>query len=397
MEWFVEQSPNPRCVDLFCGAGGLSTGFQHAGFDVIAGVDANAQAVETWRHNHTHGKGIVADLQNNSAPDILREEGIDIDRVDVVVGGPPCQDFSKCNQKLDLDRNNLVRLFAEYVAEIQPTAFLIENVRQLTSTYKEVYNAVVERLESVGYKMNYRLLDAADYGVPQHRVRTFILGIRNADSIPRHPEPTHGPDSRSGRSLVSSGEALEDIPKPPDASQYAVTSSDAHLLGDIPPGMNYQFYTERMGHPDPEFEWRSRFSDYLYKADPDRPVRTLKAQPGSASGPFHWDCRRFTERELQRLQGFPDTYVFPHGYTATVKQIGNSVPPPIARSLGIALRQQMNPRVGLLLPDEELNFRSRKRVSSDEYARRARTRLEEIYSDGELDFNGQQRTLDQFD
>lgn len=397
MDWFAEQSSNPGCVDLFCGAGGLSVGFSEAGFDVIAGFDADEKAIETWNANHDSGVGVVADLGEQSPREVLAEANIDSADVDVVIGGPPCQDFSKCNQKLDLDRNNLVLAFAEYVAELEPDAFLIENVRQLTSTHKEIYDAAVERFEELGFDVNHRLLDAADYGVPQHRIRAFVLGIRDADSIPRFPAPTHGPDSRGGRSLVTAGEALDDVPSPDEPERYAVTSQHADLLEDIPPGMNYSFYTERMCHPDPEFEWRGKFSDYLYKADPERPVRTLKAQPGSASGPFHWDARRFTERELQRLQGFPDWFEFQHGWTTVIEQIGNSVPPLIAHGIASALRRQMANRVDLLYPDEDLAFRSRRRVSSEEYQRRARERLEELYPEDELDFGADQKTLDSFD
>lgn len=104
---------------------------------------------------------------------------------------------------------------------------------------------------------------------------------------------------------MTAGDALEEIPEPSDKQKYKVKSKHAHLLEDIPPSMNYSFYTDKMGHPEPKFEWRSKFSDYLYKTDPQKPVRTLKAKPGAASGPFHWENRRFTEKELMRLQTFP--------------------------------------------------------------------------------------------
>jgi DNA (cytosine-5)-methyltransferase 1 len=146
--------------------------------------------------------------------------------------------------------------------------------------------------------------------------------------------------------------------------------------------MNYSFYTEKLGHPNPEFGWRSRFSDFLYKTDPEKPVRTIKAQPGSASGPFHWDNRRFTEAELKRLQAFPDEFDIPQGYTTTMRQIGNSVPPKMAEALAVAIRQLLGfddlDEPTLITAEEKLGFYSRKRTDSSEYKRKATERLQSL-------------------
>lgn len=366
----------PTVVDLFSGAGGLSQGFDDIGFHTAAAVDQSEKVLETWQQNHD-GEPIAADMAETEPEQVINRIEQVTPNPDVVIGGPPCKDFTKLNQKVELGRNNLTVLFGEYVAQLEPKAFVLENVRYLTSKHEDVLNALVERLGDAGYTVAYRLLDAADYGVPQHRIRAFVIGFRDQFREPMFPAPTHGPDSSSGRSLVTAGEALSDLVVAAEDG-YEVTSQHAHLLPDIPPGMNYQFYTEKMGHPNPEFEWRSRFSDYLYKADPDKPVRTLKAKPGAASGPFHWENRRFTEEELKRLHTFPDEFSFPHGYDETMRQIGNSVPPLQATALASAVRQQLAIDVNLIGAEDELGFASRRRTDTDEYRQKAKERLSEL-------------------
>lgn len=373
-------------LDLFCGAGGLSYGFEDAGFSVVAGIDQSSQAVETWTQNH-RGTGATLDLAETSPEEALTAVNCQPEDIDIIVGGPPCKDFSTANRVVDLGRNNLVVLFAEYVESIQPEAFLIENVKQLTTTDSDVLEEVYDKLDD-SYTISHKVLDAADYGVPQHRLRAFVIGIRDdlAQSAPKFPQPTHGPDSKDERSLQTAGSAISDLSDESftDKEQklYSPSTKHAHLLEDIPPGMNYSFYTDKVGHPEPEFEWRSKFSDYLYKADPEKPVRTLKAEPGAASGPYHWNNRRFTEKELARLQGFPDSFTFDHGYTEVVRQIGNSVPPVQAYALAVAIRTQLPSEVELIDADTDLGFYSRRRTSTEEYRKKAATRINELYGEG---------------
>lgn len=374
----------PTVLDLFCGGGGFSYGFEESGFKSIGGIDFEAQAVETWNQNH-NGNAIVGDITKYTPQKLMEELDIETGDVTVVVGGPPCKDFTNRNQTLDLGRNHLVTLYAEYVKEINPDAFVIENVRQLTTKYDDILETVYETLGEE-YDIGHRLLDAADYGVPQHRIRAVVIGVRKDENEHpegiRFPRPTHGPDSENESALISSGSALADIEPPENPDEYAITSKHAPLIDDIPPGMNYSFYTEKMGHPNPEFEWRSRFSDFLYKADPEKPIRTLKAKPGAASGPFHWSGRRFTESELKRLQSFPDTFTMPHGYTTVVKQIGNSVPPKMAGSIAESVKQLLGispiAEERLITPDDSLGFYSRKRTPSSEYQEKATNRLKRL-------------------
>jgi DNA (cytosine-5)-methyltransferase 1 len=369
-----------KVLDLFCGAGGLSLGFERADYRVKYGVDNYEKALNTWEINHDSGISHNKNLETVDPDDLIKKFEEDID---IVVGGPPCKDFSKTNQKVDLGRNNLVLVFAEYVSKIEPEAFVMENVRQLTTKYDDVLEDFIDELEDE-YNISYRLLDAADYGVPQHRIRAFVIGIknRNRDSFPDpvFPRPSHGPDSNSDRELVSAGDVINDIEEPTKPEEYHSNSKHAHLLEDIPPGMNYSFYTERMGHPEPKFDWRSRFSDYLYKADPEKPVRTLKAKPGAASGPFHWNNRRFTEAELKRLQSFPDDFEFStESHTHITRMIGNSVPPAQSYAIANVLKKQINCDFNTLTSDRKLDFNSRRRTSTEEYEKKAEERIEQLY------------------
>ena len=157
-----------------------------------------------------------------------------------------------------------------------------------------------------------------------------------------------------------------------------------HLLRSIPPGLNYSFYTEEMGHPRPVFSWRSKFSDLLYKADPTLPVRTLKAQGGQYTGPFHWENRPFSLGELKRLQTFPDAYRLAGGRLISIEQIGNSVPPQFGRMLALAVLTQvfgvtLPAPLDSLAPYEEVGFRRRKALLTTQYKQKAREAIAQQY------------------
>ncbi|ELZ62267.1 MULTISPECIES: DNA cytosine methyltransferase [Halorubrum] len=389
-----------RVASLFTGAGGLDIGFSNLSeFEVIFHLDIMDVAVQTLETNAKADTDYVEEDSIIRHKDVTEYDGEDLGKadVDLVIGGPPCQPFSAAARRAggiegtESDEGSLFRAYVKLLKEWQPKAFLFENVYGITSD-EEDWQMIVDAFENdagdPGYHPKARTLDAADYGVPQHRERTFIVGIRkDFDEEFQFPFPTHGPDSPFDNEQVTAGEALKDIDSEGanDDPTYEVTSKHAYLLDDIPPGLNYSFYTEKLGHPEPIFGWRSRFSDYLYKADPEQPVRTLKAQPGAASGPFHWENRKFTEEELKALQTFPDDYILEGSYSQVVKQIGNSVPPRIAEVMAMAISEQlfdagesdyeeMEP-----MPDDyDLNYRSRKRTNSEEYQRKARERLEEL-------------------
>ena len=263
-------------------------------------------------------------------------------------------------------------LFKEYVRildEIKPKGFLFENVYGIVGAQKgEPWKEIIRSFSEIGYKLYYRILDSADYGVPQHRERLIIVGLKEGSY--KFPRPLFGPDSLDDSEFYTAGQAVEGADhsdEPP-----LVSGRYSELLPEIPPGLNYSFFTEELGNPNPVFSWRSKFSDFLYKADPDAPVRTIKAQGGQWTGPLHWDNRHFSISEYKRLQTFPDSYKIEGSKAVVIKQIGNSVPPQFARILAMSIADQI---FGMDLPleisyledGETLNFRSRKALLTKKY------------------------------
>jgi DNA (cytosine-5)-methyltransferase 1 len=378
-QWFAQQRHSPiRTLSLFSGGGGLDIAFHDCGFEIVQSLELEAKYVQTLNKNSLPGKW----LENSQPVCIDIREFIPTPdlKVDFIIGGPPCQTFSAAGRRAaGVAGTSDVRgtLFQEYVRllkTLQPKGFLFENVYGIIGAQKgEAWALIQAAFKEAGYTIHFRILDAADYGVPQHRERLFIVGLREGSY--QFPYPTHGPDSPDGEPFYSAGEAVEgaDIS---DADQ-GIGGRYGHLLTDIPPGLNYSFYTEEMGHPNPVFSWRSKFSDFLYKADPEVPVRTIKAQGGQYTGPFSWENRKFTIAELKRLQTIPDDYEIVGNRQVCIEQIGNSVPPQLGRILALSILDQV---MGVALPfpmhylppQKKLGFRQRKRQLTEVYARKAK-------------------------
>ena len=329
-----------RVASIFSGAGGLDIGFRRAGFDIAMSLDKDADCCSTIRQNTAGGIVLHRDITQVSFEKLHSQIGM----VAFVIGGPPCQSFSAAGRRaggiagINDARGSMYAHYCNLLKIFQPVGFLFENVRGILSSNKgKDWGTIQDAFAELGYTLSFSLLDAADYGVPQHRKRLILVGHKTEAF--RFPQPTHGPDSRQGTAYISAGTAIADLDEPnevvpPYGGKYG------HLLPDIPPGQNYAFYTARMGHPQPKFAWRSRFSDFLYKLDPDQPSRTLLARPGHYTGPFHWKNRQLTIPELKRLQGFPDDYRLCGSDRSQVRQIGNSVPPPLSYALAKAVRDQ---------------------------------------------------------
>ena len=210
-----------------------------------------------------------------------------------------------------------------------------------------------------------------------------MVGYRSGEF--EFPLPTHGPDSTSGRPLVSVEEAIADLQDPAEPYHGSLGGMYGDLLPLVPEGLNYAFFTAEMGHPEPVFAWRSKFHDLLYKVRRSEPCRTIKAQPGKFTGPFHWKNRHFTVAELKRLQTFPDTYEISGSYVRVLEQIGNSVPPKLAEAIARSVREQLLDRTpSLTLPLRPFGFRStfrqRQRQRSDRFAEIAQTAISEQYA-----------------
>lgn len=361
---------NITALSLFSGIGGFEVGMKKCGFTFAKTLEWDEKCCETLNRN----KDILGIEEDEVLPiDIMKMEPQNFysGKVDYIVGGPPCQSFSAAGRRAggvagtaDI-RGTLFSYYCKYVDFFKPKAFVFENVRGILSSNKgEDFKIITNSFREVGYKLYWKVLNAADYGAPQLRERVFLVGIREDLNVEfKFPLPTYGPDSPSGRRYVTTGETIADLQDvnevvPPYGGKYG------HLLPDIPPGENYRFYTEEMGHPNPQFAWRSKFSNFLYKMDPDDVCRTIIAYQGRYDGPFHWKNRKCTVDELKRLQGFPKEFIIDQSYTEGVKQVGNSVCPLVCEQIGKALRYQIEGldeyKVPLLENGQKLSFDKRK-------------------------------------
>jgi DNA (cytosine-5)-methyltransferase 1 len=345
-------------ISLFSGAGGLDLGVEVAGFRVVAAIERDEDAALTMEKNFhgLHSPVIRRDIREVETGEILRAGGLGVrGRPDLLVGGPPCIAFSKSGFWLDWKREGrdpaagLLGAYSRVLREAKPRAFIFENVYALVYKNRAArphFERLLAEVESAGYRWTWEVLNSADFGVPQLRPRVFVVGTRKSDRIPppRLPAPTHGGEwegrliGNLQRSHVTSGEALEGLKCDPEVGE-SVAGKWGHLLPEIPPGDNYLHYTAKRGHPRPLWDWRSRYWSFLLKLDPNRPSPTIQAQPGPYVGPFHWENRRLRVPELRRLFTFPDDFDFVGSRRSVQTQIGNSVPPLLARRVAEALRQ----------------------------------------------------------
>ena len=361
-----------KVISLFTGAGGLDLGFDAVGYDVVYATDIDNACCKTLEANlgnllSRNTKVLRADIREIDPATLPKD-------VDLVIGGPPCQTFSASGRRaggapgrLD-DRGTLFEAYCKIIGSVTPKAFLFENVRGILGTNKgEDWKAIVASFRTIGYQLSYRILDALDYGAPQQRERLIMVGHKLGSDF-LFPEPVFGPDSAAQAPHVAAGDALSGLIDDEDKEPlYLREGKYADLLPLVPEGGNYLHFTAKRGYPTPIFAYRSRFSDFLYKANPSTPIKTLIARPGKYTGPFHWDNRRFTIKEYMRLQGFPDEYQFHGTRDEVIKQIGNSVSPKLAYQMALAIAKQVFNRdieIRLMTPDKALSFDKRKSLKA---------------------------------
>jgi DNA (cytosine-5)-methyltransferase 1 len=358
-------------VSLFAGAGGLDIGAEHAGFLTRAAVELDPTAQESLLSNPHHFPGLDAeavfsDIATLNFEELLEAADLVQGEVDLVHGGPPCTPFSKSGYWLAYKRageDPKASLLDSYVAAleaIKPKAFLMENVYGLAynNQNRPILDRFVASVRSAGYSLDWRILLAADFGVPQLRQRLICVGMR-ADilDVPAElwrfdwPRPTHdGPhERRVDRALklpphISAGEALADLPSSdnPAEPEELVRGTYARELKKVPPGDNYLYFTAKRGHRRPRFEWRSRYWSFLLKLHPDRPSPTIQGQPGPWVGPFHWEGRRLRVAEVKRLMTFPDDFTIQGNRRSQQLQLGNAVPPLLAQILTAQVAQELD-------------------------------------------------------
>ena len=377
------ESDRPVAVDLFCGAGGLSHGLQEAGFRIALGIDNDPNALATFAANHPGASAVCSDIALVTADEIFRAAGTR--DIALVAGGPSCQGFSTHGKRIQDDpRNFLFREFVRIVRETRPRYFLMENVKGLLAYAGGHYrNLIAREFEEIGYRVVFRVLCAADYGVPQLRHRIVFLGTR-LDAPLSFPEPTHGPDDGllfGQKPYVTVTEAIGDLPllrgemdraewpyasRPfsefqryarRDASSDKVTLHQAngitsqamqvvrHVkegqgLRSVPldklPERFHRMRRIKNGH------LRRDCTTLYYRLSRNAPAYTITCYfRNVSSGPFihPLENRSLSYREAARLMSFRDTFVFKNNSLA--RQIGNAVPPLLAQVLGSHLLSLM--------------------------------------------------------
>ncbi|MEM7533107.1 MAG: DNA cytosine methyltransferase [Chloroflexota bacterium] len=379
-------------LSLFSGAGGLDIGFHQAGYDIVACVEIEEKYCKTLKYNQQLGTyfSTQATIYNQDIrefdPTPYQDKGIEC-----IVGGPPCQTFSAAGRRSggvigtnDM-RGKLYESYCRILDSIQPKVFIFENVYGiLGANGGEPWREIVKAFTEHGYILFSEILDAADYGVPQHRERLFLVGVR--DGFYHFPMPTYGPDADTGQNFVSALDSVQDLQSEDEPYHVGLGGLYGHLLPEIPEGLNYAFFTAEMGHPEPVFAWRSKFHDLLYKANRHEPCRTLKASPGKFTGPLHWKNRYFTMPELKRLQTFPDDYELVGSYKQVMEQIGNAVPSKLAYHIAVSVREQIlepmpieQQTFSVRPPHFQSTFRTRQREKTKQFRQRAEKAIEAKY------------------
>jgi DNA (cytosine-5)-methyltransferase 1 len=337
-----------KIIDLFSGVGGLSHGFEDVGFEPVVAIDFWDDAIKTYNHNRIDKVGIAMDVtkfNDELLPNILKEH-----KIDGIIGGPPCQGFSTARLsnatekigKVNESRNHLYLEFFRTVDIVRPKFFLIENVRGLVSANKGAFvKDIIERFGGIGYNVTYKILNASDYGVPQNRQRVFFIGLLEGQF--EFPEKF--------AFKVSTKEAIKDLIKSneDDIQKYSTTSKNEYqklmrngnktvknheitihneqttnVISMVPDGGNIKSLP-------PEYWEIRKYNKAFQRMNSEFPSNTIDTGHRNY---FHYEANRIpTARESARIQSFPDSFEFLGTKGSQYKQIGNAVPPLLAKVL----------------------------------------------------------------
>jgi DNA (cytosine-5)-methyltransferase 1 len=393
----------PIAVDLFAGAGGLSLGFEQGGFDVLAAVEIDPVHAAVHEFNFPNSTVLARSVVGLTGREIRERAGIGKREIAVVVGGAPCQGFSLIGQRvLDDPRNSLVREYVRIVRELKPRYFVFENVKGLTlGAHRRFLEELIEEFSNFGYRVRlpWRVLNAVDYGVPQHRERLFIVGARRGERLPEYPPETTFRADRDpvlGRECGPTvSDALGDLP---NADKFPeLVGSDEVATADWAEPSEYARILRCRDADGWHFGYRRKFDPSVLTSSirtnhsaisrgrfsatvpgsvepysrflrlhPRGVSNTLRAGSDASRGaftsprPIHYKFRRvITVREMARLHGFPDWFRFHATKWHGAREIGNSVAPPVARAIALELAAAMDyrpsrPRLILPLGETEL-------------------------------------------
>lgn len=351
-------------IDLFCGCGGLSEGFHLAGYRIAGGIDFNAPAIDTFNHNFQGAKGICCDLMEMDKDDIIQIFGAP-GTIDIIIGGPPCQGFSSANRwqkELDDPRNRLFFQFVKFVDIYQPKAILIENVQGIVTRNKgyakdRIYNIFEER----GYSVNHAILNASDYGVPQNRKRNFFVMLKGSKKFDfSHIHQTEHKvtvkeaigelyffeNHATNEPLLLKSEPKTDYQKYLRSEDYLVYNHEVKYPAEIvqkrisfvKQGRNWQDVPENLW-PNHRKNRHSSAYKRLDECDCSCTIDTGNAH----SNYFHPLYNRIpTPREAARLQSFPDSFVFTGKRGNNYRQVGNAVPPLLAKAIAEEIKKELD-------------------------------------------------------
>lgn len=327
-----------KCISIFSGAGGLDVGADNAGAKIVACIENEADAAATLRLNRSeiHNPEIFeTDIQNVDFTQLRQDEPT------ILIGGPPCQPFSKNgywvkndNRLIDEDPRNMIGQFLRAVLELQPSGFIFENVESiLHPTNRPTFERFLAQARALGYTCTVYRANSADFGVPQKRKRVFVFGVWKAKRPIPQPNPTHSdpnkPELMNGfQPYKGVGEFISKYSSEVfcEPQEDATKGNYYYELTHVPPGKNYIALSKLDGYDGRKFRTGGRFWNFLHKLHPEEPSITVAAQPGPWVGPFHWDNRRLRVPEVAAIQTFPDGYKFFGNRRSVQKQIGNAVP-----------------------------------------------------------------------
>lgn len=355
-------------VDLFSGAGGLSRGFYDAGYDVVLGVDFDEAALKTFKANHGNAESMKLDLFDHSNIDVIVDYlGKQNIKLDVLVGGPPCQGFSIAGPRdMNDKRNSLYVAMVKLADRLKPQAVVLENVPGMIQTNGGIgAKRIVEDFKKIGYIMTPKLLYAPDYGIPQMRKRVFFVGLRNKNVKFEFPEgfvekenyvtceeaigdlPTLQTDSGE---IIYGDEVQEYLHEPQSEYQKQMRLNSKKVFNHIgsipiektkkmislvPEGKNYKALPE-------EYQGIYKYHEALTRYHSKKPSNTINTGHRSH---FHYKWNRIpTVRESARLQSFPDDFIFYGNKSEQYRQVGNAVPPMLGQVVAIKLKEYLKGR-----------------------------------------------------
>lgn len=355
-------------IDIFCGAGGLSYGFyKNKNFNILCANDIEKDMAETYKANHKNVPVYNMDIKNFNLELLEKELKITKNDVDVIIGGPPCQAYSTVGKRiLDDPRGKLFQEFYRLVKECSPKLFLFENVKGLLSMNKgDLFQEIVNLFKNIGYQIEYKVLNACDFGVPQSRERVFIVGTLNSQKF-IFPSETHSEyGCEKTKKYITLKDAISDLPELGNNEQineyykdtnhyYQEILRDTSILTEhVSPNNNDKLIELMKALPDggtpldveERLRPKSGFKNTYSRLWWEKPCTTITrnfSTPSSSRCIHPKQPRPLTPREALRIQSFPDSYILKGSNSSKKVQIGNAVPPLLSKELAKSVNDYLN-------------------------------------------------------